>query len=151
MPSLSLLWDNHLIKLREEIIKKKELITKIKLHKKEFELDKILKKLREQQNYYSNIKNIFENKYITEINLVINTDTLSIAESKRILSKLKILDIQVEKIIINKSENEAAADVIKQLNNLKSIVLPLSVFPLIGTDALKEFLKTKNISTSILG
>ncbi len=147
LPSLSLLWNDHLIKLREEIIKKKELITKIKVHKTEFEFDKILKKLREQKKFYSGIKSTFENKHTTKINLVLNTDTLSITESERILTKLKSLDTQVEKLIINKStDEETARNAIKHFNHIKSIALPLSKFSLIGIDALKEFLKSNQIS-----
>ena len=142
LPQLSLLWNSHLLKLREDIIKKKELITKIKLLKKEFEFDKILKKLRQQHEFYSEIDNVFKNKNSTWINLVMNTDDLSVAESERIIEKFKDINLRVNNIIINKALNESSTAEIKdRFNEYKSLVFPLSGVPLIGVSALKEYLE----------
>ena len=46
LPTLSLIWIEQLLTLRQEIIKKRDLITKVKLIKKEVETDKILNKIK---------------------------------------------------------------------------------------------------------
>jgi arsenite/tail-anchored protein-transporting ATPase len=60
LPSLSLVWIEHLLALRREIIEKRELITKIKLFTKEFERDKVLNKIEEQRKQYQALKEIFD-------------------------------------------------------------------------------------------
>ena len=60
LPSLSLVWTNHLLALRKEIIKKRELITKIKLMKKEIETDKVLSSIQKSIREYTDLKQIFE-------------------------------------------------------------------------------------------
>src|SRR5680860_981050 len=47
LPSVSLVWIDHLAALREEVIEKRELITKIKVMSKEIETDKVLSKIGE--------------------------------------------------------------------------------------------------------
>jgi arsenite-transporting ATPase len=82
LPSLSLLWLEQLMNLRKEIIERQEMITKVKLGKKEFELDKVLNKLTHQRKFYTELQQIFRNFSTTKINLVLNPDELSFAESK---------------------------------------------------------------------
>ncbi len=143
LPSLSLVWNDHLIKLREDIIKKKELITKIKLNKKEFEFDKILKNLEQQKEFYSGIKNIFEDKNLCSINLVMNTDDLSVSESARIINRFKEIHIDVTGIVINKVMGPAPVMAIKEkFERYPAKVYPLSEGPLIGIDALNNFLRS---------
>ncbi len=146
LPILSLMWNNHLIKLREEIIKKKEMITNIKMNKKVFVLDKVLKKLRQQHNFYSDIKNLLGDKNLTAINLIMNTDDLSIAESRRITEKLKDIDIQINNIVINKSvDKESVYTVKEKFKEYNLIKFPLFTKPLTGVRALYEYLNSINI------
>ena len=146
LPSLSLLWNDHLVKLREEIIKKKELITKIRFNKKEFESDKVLKKLQQQHGFYTNVKNIFTDNNTTSINLVLNPDKLSVEESKRIIEKFKEINIKADNIIINKSVDESLSVVVKQkFRGIKSKTFPLSKTPLIGREALNSYLLNNNL------
>ena len=60
LPNLSLIWIEQLLILRQEIIKKRDIITKIKLIKKEVERDKILNKINEMKKDYLDLKTIFE-------------------------------------------------------------------------------------------
>ncbi len=146
LPPLSLLWNNHLIKLRDEIIKKKELITKIKFNKKEYESDKVLKKLQQQQSFYTDVKNIFTDINTTSINLVLNPDKLSMEESKRIIEKFREINIQTDNIIINKSVDESLSTAIKEkFRDIKSKIFPLSKTPLIGIESLKSYLLNNNL------
>ena len=60
LPSLSLIWIEQLVSLRQEIIKKKDLVTKIKFGQKEFERDKVLNKINVLRNDFQTLKDVFE-------------------------------------------------------------------------------------------
>jgi len=104
LPSLSLIWIEHLLALRKEIIKKRDLITNIKLIKKEIERDKVLNKINELQNQYQALKDTFEDRKQTQINLVLNPDKLSYAESIRIVTALQEININLHRTIRQQNE-----------------------------------------------
>lgn len=142
LPSLSLIWIEHLLALRQEIIQKRELITKIKILKKEFERDKVLKKIEEQRKQYQALKNIFEDRELTQINLVLNPDKLSHAESMRILKSLQDININLYRTINNKMQiDSSCADFNDAFTHIPMINFPYSETPLIGIDNLHRFLK----------
>jgi arsenite-transporting ATPase len=145
LPMLSLIWIEHLLELRHEIIQKRELITKIKVMKKEFETDKVLKKIKELKEDYETLKNTFESKERTHINLVLNPDKLSFAESIRILKGLKDIHISLNQIIYNKMQPDSSCAEIDQVfENIPRLNFPFSEVPLIGTDTLQKFLKAND-------
>ena len=142
LPSLSMIWIEHLLALREEIIQKRELITKIKILKKEFERDKVLKKIEEQRKQYQTLKDTFEDPDRTKINLVLNPDKLSLAESKRILEGLGTINISLSQVIVNKVQDDSSLDHIKrEFKGIPLLKTPFSETPLIGQDILWRFLK----------
>jgi arsenite-transporting ATPase len=142
LPSLSLVWVNHLLALRREIIEKRELITKIKLLKKEFERDKVLKKIEEQRQQYQNLKDTFTNPEKTQIHLVLNPDKLSHAESLRIFYSLKEIDIRLYRTIYNKRPlNGSCADIDPAFADTPMLNLPFSETPLIGIQQLQRYLQ----------
>jgi arsenite-transporting ATPase len=142
LPSLSLIWIEHLLALRQEIIQKRELITKIKILKKEFERDKVLNKIEEQRKQYQALKNIFEDRELTQINLVLNPDKLSHAESMRILKSLQDININLYRTINNKMQiDSSCADFNDAFTHIPMINFPYSETPLIGIDNLHRFLK----------
>ena len=102
LPKISQIWLEKLVDLRNEIIKKKEIVTKIKFGKVEIERDKLLNKLNSQLNEYSEVREILEDAERTELILVMNQDKLSLAESKLIIEKLKISKLKISMIFINK-------------------------------------------------
>jgi len=141
LPSISLIWIEQLLKLRKEIISKQEMITKVKLGKKEFELDKVLNKLTEQVKYYTELKQSFRNLNTTKINLVLNPDELSLAESRRIVDKLQGIGINISTLFVNKTHTgNDYNNIIKSLPKLPLIKTPNSVKPLIGLKVLEEFI-----------
>jgi len=79
------------VALRKEIIKKRDLITKVKLIRKEAETDKILNKINEMKKDYQDLKDIFEDNNQTLINIVLNPDKLSLTESTRIVPYMIVL------------------------------------------------------------
>ncbi len=144
LPSLSLIWLDHLMKLRREIIKKRDLITKIKLIKKEYERDKLINKINDQQQEYQEIKKGFETLDMTRIHLVLNPDKLSHSESMRIVDRLNELDIEVSRIICNKMHAGSSCTEIKKLGEIPPVKFPVSRIPLIGISTLRQFLKENN-------
>jgi arsenite-transporting ATPase len=145
LPTLSLIWIEHLLELREEIIEKKELITKIKLMKKEIERDKVLKKIKDLRHDYETLKNAFESRQQTQINLVLNPDKLSFAESIRILHSLKDIKISLNHIIYNKMQPDSScAEIDEVFENIPMLNFPYSETPLIGIDSLQKFLKAND-------
>lgn len=140
LPSISLVWIEQLLKLRKEIISKQEMITKVKLGKKEFELDKVLNKLTEQVKYYTELQQTFRNFNTTKINLVLNPDELSLAESRRTVDKLQDISINISTLLVNKThDNDNYENIDKSFPNLPLVNIPNSVRPLIGLKALEEF------------
>lgn len=142
LPSLSLVWIEHLLALRREIIEKRELITKIKLLSKEFERDKVLNKIEEQRKQYQSLKETFENTDRTHVFLVFNPDKLSHAESLRIFNTLKELNIELFSTIYNKRPaGQSCADIDPVLADIPMLNFPYSETPLIGMNSLLQFLE----------
>ena len=147
LPVLSLTWIEQLFTLRQEIIKKREIITKIKIAKKEIERDKVLNKINEMKNEFQTLKNIFENNDKTKIQLVLNPDELSFAESMRIFESLKDINIPVNQIVYNKKQaGSSGGELSKALSEIPMINFPYSETSLIGYDMLRQFLKITTIS-----
>jgi len=143
LPSLSLIWIEHLLALRKEIIKKRDLITNIKLIKKEIERDKVLNKINELQNQYQALKDTFEDRKQTQINLVLNPDKLSYAESIRIVTALQGININLYRTISNKMKLDSSFEDINEVfAGIPMINFPYSETPLIGIHNLQEFIKT---------
>jgi len=145
LPTLSLIWIEQLVALRQEIIKKRDLITKIKLIKKEAETDKVLNKINEMKNDYQNLKDIFEDCKQTHINLVLNPDKLSLAESIRIVEGLHDINITCSQIINNKMQtNSSSDDINTTFSDIPICQCPYSETQLIGLTNLEQFLKAND-------
>ena len=145
LPTLSLIWIEQLVALRKEIIKKRDLITKVKLIKKEVETDKILNKINEMKKDYQNLKDIFEDSNQTLINIVLNPDKLSLAESTRIVEALHDINITCSQIINNKMQLHSSCDDINTtFSDIPLCQCPYSETPLIGLTNLEQFLKAND-------
>jgi len=143
LPTLSLIWINHLLALRKEIIKKKDIITKVKLMKKEIETDKVLSRIEDSIQEYTTLKELFEDSDLTKINLVLNPDQLSLAESKRIVEGLGAINISLSQVIVNKMQENSSMDHInREFKGIPLLKAPFSETPLIGLDVLTRFLDT---------
>lgn len=143
LPSLSLVWIDHLLALRREIIRKRELITKVKMLGKEFEADKVLRKIEAQHHQYQTLKDTFEDTEQTQLFLVLNPDKLSHAESLRIFNSLREIDIQLFHAVYNKRPvDEYCADIDPVFGHIPVLNFPFSKIPLIGLTNLQNFLNT---------
>lgn len=145
LPFLSLVWIEHLLALRREIIEKRDLITKIKVGEKEIERDKVLNKIEEMSGDFQSLKVLFEDPDLTRIYLVLNPDRLSYAESVRILHALEDIHVRVHRVVHNKMPAGAAcADIDSAFAGIPVLNFPHSEIPLIGYDQLRRFLKDNN-------
>ena len=142
LPTLSLVWIEQLLSLRQEIIKKRDIITKIKLIKKERERDKVLNKINEMKKDYEELKSIFEDPKKTNVKLVLNPDQLALAESLRILKELKDINVDLNQIINNKVQmNPVCVEINKAFAGYPMLNFPHSEIPLIGIETLSSFLE----------
>ncbi|WP_158945675.1 ArsA family ATPase [Pseudodesulfovibrio cashew] len=141
LPQLSLIWLEHLQDLRSEIIRKKELITKIKLGKKEIECDKVASRLTQQNEFFTELRGLFRSPDRCSVNLVVNPDRLSFAEAERIDTAMGEMGMELANVIMNKVAEGAAWDGGSSLLSSHRVrPLPLSPVPLIGSDTLGDYL-----------
>lgn len=141
LPSLTLVWLNELQQLRRQIYQKKEIISRIKMGSKTLESDSILNKLKEMEEGQKRIQAIFQAD-TSQINLVVNEDPLSLAESLKIKKKLQELDKNIARIIINKSSNsEPPHELIREFPSAQIQRLTKTHLPLIGMQHLHAFLQ----------
>ena len=144
LPALSLIWIDQLEKLRMEIYKRKEIISRIKFAGKEFERDKVLSRIREIKSDYQTLKNIFEDPQKTNLFVVFNQDVLSVAETRRIFDQLNSLNIEIKGLICNDRMQEGSKEKIVE-NRFSSIPIqhiPFSSSSLIGMPALKHHISS---------
>ncbi len=104
LPSVSLLWLKELVKFRQMILNKKDIVTKIKEGKKgtEIEKDPVLKRIEDLIKVYQKLLDKFVDSKNTKIIVVMNPDKLSLSESRDIVIRLKDLDMTIPYIILNK-------------------------------------------------
>jgi len=97
------------------------------------------------KNEFQTLKDIFENSDKTKIQLVLNPDQLSFAESMRIFEGLKDINIHVNQIVYNKKQmNSAGNELNNTLSKIPMINFPYSETPLIGYDVLRQYLKNND-------
>jgi anion-transporting ArsA/GET3 family ATPase len=110
--------------------------------KKEIETDKVLSRIQASIQEYTTLKELFEDPDRTKINLVLNPDVLSLAESIRIVKGLREINISLNQVIINKILCDSSCEHIeKELHGIPTIQAPFSETPLIGLDILTNFLQ----------
>ena len=140
LPFITLIWLEELLNLRKQIYEKKAIISKIKIGKKEIEQDKVKAKLQGMILNFGLLRDRFRSA-ATRIHLVMNTDKLSFSEALRIKQKLADVDIHIDTVIINKSqETQIPAEVTREFKRQKSILFPLASQKLLGYDALKTYI-----------
>lgn len=145
LPQLSLKWLENLVNLRNKIIEKRKIITRIKFGNKEIEKDKILNKLNQQISDYKAIKDIFGDSNKTCLNLVLNTDKLSFSESQLIMDYLGKFNIPIKNIFLNKyTAGFDTSSIDEKYAYYGFQKFPESDIPLIGVPALTYYLEGIN-------
>jgi arsenite-transporting ATPase len=139
LPFITLIWLEELLRLRNDIYDKKEIVSKIKLGHKDIEQDKVKNRLGTMIHSHKDLRDQFFAK-TTNINLVLNNDPLSIAEAVRIQQKLNDIGVKIASIILNKvKENKMNSDIAGIFNEYPIKRFPNSSRDLYGIDALKAY------------
>ncbi|RKX75993.1 MAG: ArsA family ATPase [Spirochaetes bacterium] len=143
LPSVSLLWLMELVKFRQMILDKKEIVTKIKEGKKgaEVEKDPVINRIEDLIRVYQKLADLFADSIDTKIILVMNPDKLSLSESRDITSQLMDLKMTVPYIILNKFEGDES--ICKTLENdfigTEVIRFKKNDSEIIGLDRIEEY------------
>jgi len=145
LPWLSLIWLEKLLELRQEIIRKREIITRVQFGKKEVERDKILNKIHQHIDNYTRIKNIFTQSDKTHINLVMNPDKLSLSESLLILRRMQEYGLKLFSLFVNKYQGEDLSAIRQSIADVPLVRLPQSPVPLIGLPVLQRYLEQQKL------
>jgi arsenite-transporting ATPase len=144
LPFVTLIWLEELLKLREKIYAKKEIISEIKIGRKTIQQDKVKAKLEIMIQQYEHLGDHFKSD-TTKINLVMNNDKLSFSETFRIKKKLNDIGIHIESVLVNKLNSKAVPDKVRdEFNNQKIALFPLSSESLLGYKAINEYIDENN-------
>nr|WP_321404837.1 ArsA-related P-loop ATPase [uncultured Desulfobacter sp.] len=146
LPALSLLWVAQLEKLRLEINQKKEIISKIKLPGKEIAQDKVLARIMEIKSDYQDLQSFFEHNALCYV--VHNTDTLSLAETRRIAEQLAKLGVKLAGLFCNhRSRHEMDSNGCDPELSCRTLMnLPYANDPLVGLDTLTRFTRQAGLN-----
>jgi arsenite-transporting ATPase len=140
LPNLTLTWINELTKLRKKINNKQEILSNIKIGKKNIETDSILAKLKNMRDNYTKLDHLLGTEN-TKISLVTNPDELSQSESIRIQEKLKDLGKSLQTVILNNCADKSSASFYKKRIPARDyLLLPESQKKLIGLENLREYI-----------
>jgi arsenite-transporting ATPase len=140
LPFITLIWLEELLKLREKIYAKKEIISQIKIGRKVIQQDKVKAKLEMLIHEYEHLGDRFKSD-ATKVSLVMNSDKLSFSEAFRIKKKLTDIGIHIDSVLINKSQSKKIPDeVINEFNNQTIALFPLSSKNILGYQAINEYL-----------
>ena len=149
LPGISLVWLKQLLELRNEILKKRDIISTIKVGKKKIQSDTIITRLDVQIARYETIRRAFSDPKRTQLNLVLNPDPLSLSESRLIVQRLEEYALTVKKIYLNKSLKDSDPLYTKNFANSSIVRIPLSEKPLIGQEALQQFVQEKQLKNEL--
>jgi len=141
LPSVSLLWLRELVKFRQMILDKKEIVTKIKKGRKglEVEKDPVLKRIEGLIEVYQRLSNLFVDSSSTKIVVVMNPDKLSLSESRDIVTRLKDLDMTIPYIILNKfiGDESICETLEKEFKETEVLRFPKNDTEIVGLDCIE--------------
>ena len=141
LPFITEIWLEELLKLRSQIYKKKEIISKIRIAGKEIEQDRVKAKLESMIGEYEKLRQEFLSD-TTRVNLVMNNDKLSFSEAYRIRRKLTDISIMIDRIVINKLRaDESTQKIEKEFTQQKVGRFPIASEGLSGISALETYIK----------
>jgi arsenite-transporting ATPase len=141
LPFTTLIWLKELLKLRNQIYAKKEIISKIKLGKKEIEQDKVKSRLESLISANRHLRDHFTAD-TTHFNLVLNNDRLSFSEGLRIRRKLGDIGINIARVLVNKVTNsKLIEDIGRNFDAYPISLFSLSSGELYGFESLRKYVR----------
>lgn len=140
LPSITLLWLDALMKLRNRICEKKEIVTKIRFGRKDVETDRVKDKLEKSIDSHTRLREQFQSDAC--IHLVMNSDRLSFSEALRIRRRLSDIGIRIDRVVVNKIEPEAPIDgIVRAFPEQPLIRMPLAPNGLLGQTVLEAYVR----------
>jgi arsenite-transporting ATPase len=139
LPSITGIWLEELLKLRRAILKKKEIISTIKVGKKEMEQDRISSRLGKMSEQYCRLRKLFAGPSM-HVNVVMNPDRLAFSESLRIKEKLAEIDLFPASVFLNKIRPEDDINhVVQAFSDVPIHRLDMVDYQVIGLDNLLAY------------
>jgi arsenite/tail-anchored protein-transporting ATPase len=140
LPAVTLVWLEKLLSLRRQICEKKEIISLIRIGRKEIERDPVKHTLGQMIERHRGLRSRFLSD-AARIHLVVNSDRLSLSESIRIRDGLDRQAMAIDSLVVNKAEGAADTDRIADALGIDRISrFPRAPAPLIGPAALNAYL-----------
>ncbi len=140
LPEVSLIWLKELKKLRENILEKKDILTKIRSGKRGTlrETDRILIRVNDLIERYSKLSKILSDEKTTAAVIVLNNNSLSMAESKDIYKRLGELKIRVPMVLMNRcTDNDYSGRALElEFKKTKSVFIDRNPCEITGLDIL---------------
>ena len=137
------------MKLRNRIIAKKEIITKIRIGKSQLETDKIRSRLDGLINRYHHLNHLLQAAE-TRINLVMNDDPMSFSEALRIKDKLKELGMHIHTLVVNKAaRGRVPGNICNAFDEQRIARFPLEPGGLMGCAALEKYIAANPASFQV--
>ncbi|ACN15274.1 ArsA [Desulforapulum autotrophicum HRM2] len=149
LPTLSRIWIQELEKLRNEINKKKKIVSTVRYGNKEHGRDKILNRIMTLKQEYMDLEALFRNPATTTLSVVLNNDSLSISETERIVSDLGKNNIPVKSVVWNRVDDTRGLPGFS-IAGSRPLSLPSSADSLTGIDTLNQFVDSWEVDASTL-
>ena len=148
--AVNLLWLEQLENMRVEILKKKNVVARIRKedYSSSLQDDPVFSQLQKMKNRYQTVQKALQNPEKTCINLVLNEDELSFSESVNIKNGLAELAIPISRVLINKSTGNAAwqNEVREEFSPAEILCMPSNTSSIKGFSYLEklsqQFMKT---------
>lgn len=138
LPTITLTWLGELLKLRNRICEKKEIISRIQVGSCELERDPVKEKLTGMIAAHTRLRDRFLSP-ATRIHLVINADRLSLAEALRIRRRLADIGKPVRRVVVNKADDDRLpAAVPEAFSEERLVCLPMVPGGIHGLTALTD-------------
>jgi arsenite/tail-anchored protein-transporting ATPase len=142
LPKISLAWLDELLKVRDLICKKKEIISRIRIGSCELERDRVKEKLHHLIAEHKRLHDLLLSP-AARIHLVVNNDRLSLAEARRIRERLADLGKRIDRVVINKTTDTVGSEAVREAFGSERLVeLPLVSGGIHGLKALEKFAST---------
>ncbi len=138
LPKITLAWLDELLKLRDLICQKKEIISRIRIGNHEMECDPVRHKLQDMIDAHRRLQDLLLSP-LARIHLVVNNDRLSLAEARRIRTRLTEIGKQIDRIVINKSASACPKAVRDAFRNIPLVEIPMAPGGIHGLAALEKF------------
>lgn len=149
LPTLSKIWIQELEKLRNEINKKKKIISTVRNGGKDQVRDKILNRILKLKQEYVEMEALFRDPETTTLSVVVNNDSLAIFETERMIRELRENSIFVKSVVWNRVDTTGSLPEFPTLVS-RPVFVPSSAFHPTGLESLNLFIDSWDMDAATL-